>query len=710
MIAFRMRRALPALLLFGALLTAQEPAARPPRIGLVLSGGGARGTAHVGVLQVLEELRIPVYCIAGTSMGAIVGGLYSYGMSPAQLRQLVTREGLTRGWDVLLRDGGTFQDLPFRRKEEYHTYLTKARLGIRDGGVHLPKGVVQGQNLETELRLLTLEAHDLNSFDELPIRFRCTGVDLMTGDEVVLGRGNLAEALRASMSLPGIFAPAVIDGRELLDGGLANNVPIDVARAMGAEVLIVVDIGTPVDKESQVKDLVGVTQKMIAILTQQNVDRSLRTRQAADVLIQPDLEDITSADFARASEAVAIGRAAQRRKPRPPPVLRSVEVHNDSGLSDGVLERRLELEPGKPLHEEDLRPNLERLFAIGDFQRVRFQVQNWHNDEADVAIATETKGWGASFLGFGLSLRSDLDRTSYQLAGLLVLRQMDGLGAEWRNVLEVGQRRTLYSEFYQPLLQSGLLFVAPHGGIGSDQYDFYQDRKLVSEEKVQYGAAGIDVGLELGTPGELRLGYQWLTGDSEVILANQPVPDRSFEDGYFRALLRFDRLDDSHFAHSGWYGALEYRLAREDLGADADYQTLRGRGGVAVSFGSFTVIPALQFDTALDGTRPFYSEPTLGGFRQLSGLPNDSLRGQHTALAVLEARKHLADGICSLYVGGTFEAGDVWDTRSARLRNPVPAGSLYLAADLPLGPLYIGVGVAEGGEVTGFLYLGPDLF
>jgi NTE family protein len=254
------------------------------------------------------------------------------------------------------------------------------------------------------------------------------------------------------------------------------------------------------------------------------------------------------------------------------------------------------------------------------------------------------------------------------------------------------------------------LFVAPHVGIGSDQYDFYQDRKLVSEEKVTYGGAGIDVGLEFGTPGELRIGYQWLTGDSEVILTSQPVPDRSFDDGYFRALLRFDRLDDSHFAHSGWYSSLEYRLASEGLGADADYQTLRGRGGVAVSLGSFTVVPALQFDTALEGTRPFYSEPTLGGFRQLSGLPNDSLRGQHAALAMLEARKHLADGICALYVGGTFEVGDVWDTRSARLRNPVPAGSLYLAADLPLGPLYIGVGVAEGGEVTGFLYLGPDLF
>jgi NTE family protein len=727
-----MRHALLACTLLALPLHAQEPAATPPRIGLVLSGGGARGTAHVGVLQVLEELRIPVSCVAGTSMGAIVGGLYSYGLTTAQLEQLVTREGLDRGWDHLLRDGGTFGDLSFRRKEEYHTYLTKLRLGVRDGDLRLPKGVVQGQNLETELRMLTLAGHDLRSFDELPLPFRCTAVDLKTGDLVVLDRGNLADAMRASMSLPGIIAPAVIDGRELIDGGIANNVPIDLARAMGAEVLIVVDIGTPVDKESEVADLVGVTSKMVAILTQQNVDRSLQTRGPGDVLIQPDLQDITSADFKCAAEAIAIGRvaaesaaaelrrfslppeqyerwrAAHRPPPRPAPTVRSVHVDNGSGLSDTVVQRRLQLEPGKSLDEQQLRTDLEEMFALGDFQRVRFDVRGLRDGAADVAITVEPKGWGASFAAFGLSLRSDLDRTTFQLAALLVLRQLNSLGAEWRNVLEFGERRSVFTEFYQPILPSGFLFVAPHAGVSRDDYRFYTDGVLTSEETVRSTAGGIDVGAELGTPGELRVGYQRRTGDSDVVLASQPVPDREYDDGYYRALLRFDTLDHAHFADRGWYALGEYRVGIEEAGSDDDYQSGRVRGLAAVQLLGATLTPAVEVDTALTGTRPFYSEPTLGGFRRLSGLPADSLRGQHAALATLELRTLLVQSVAPLYVGGTVEVGNVWASRGERFDDQIVAGSVFLAADSPLGPLYLGCGFAEGDEFSAFVYLGPD--
>src|SRR5262245_38997803 len=371
-----MRAAIASLCVLVAAVTAQDPAppARP-RIGLVLSGGGARGAAHIGVLQVLEELHVPVDCIAGTSMGAIVGGLYAYGLSPARIEQVMTRQGMDRDWPHLLRDGEAFVNWPLRRKEEAHTYLARARLGFRDFSVRLPKGMVQGQNLETELRFLVVEAHDLHSFDDLPIPYRCTGVDVHTGELVVLDRGNLADAMRASMSLPGVFAPAVVGGHELIDGGIANNVPIDVARAMGADVLIVVDIGTPIDTEKAMANFVDVARQMVAILTQQNVDRSLAQLRPDDLLIQPDLGDITSADFERAADAIAVGRAAgraaaarlqrwslppdefarrraaQQRTPRPAPVVRGVTLADESSLAAGILTDRLNAKPGEPLDE-----------------------------------------------------------------------------------------------------------------------------------------------------------------------------------------------------------------------------------------------------------------------------------------------------------------------------------------------------------------------
>ena len=728
-----MRAAFVSLCVLVASAAAQEPASPArPRIGLVLSGGGARGAAHIGVLQVLEELHVPVDCIAGTSMGAIVGGLYAYGLSPARIEQVMTRQGMDRDWPHLLRDGEAFADWPLRRKEEAHTYLTRARLGFRDMSVRLPKGMVQGQNLETELRFLVVEAHDLHSFDDLPIPYRCTGVDVQTGDLVVLDRGNLAEAMRASMSLPGVFAPAVVAGHELIDGGIANNVPIDLARAMGADVLIVVDIGTPIDTEKAMASFVDVTRQMVAILTQQNVDRSLAQLRPDDLLIRPDLGDITSADFERAADAIAIGRtagravaarlqrwalppdeyarrrAAQQRTPRPPPVVREVALADESSLAAGILTDRLRVVAGEPLAETALRDGIERVYALDDFQRVRFAVTDWRDGAADVGVATELKGWGPSFLQFGLSLSSDFDNTAYQLAANMVLREVDPWGAEWRNVIEVGERMTLLSEFYQPI-DGGPLFVAPRGALRRETVDLFVDGERVTERDLRAGQLGIDAGLELGMPGELRVGYQRTTGETEVGLSSVPATDTEFDDGFVRALLRIDTLDAPYFPEHGWAGVAEYRIGTEGLGADSDYDSVTAKAALAMTFGRWSITPVVEWDATLSGVRPTIAEATLGGFMRLTGLPKDSLRGQNAALAAVQVRTLLGSGIVPLYAGGSAELGNVWQDRGDKFHDLIASGSIFLAADVALGPLYLGLGMADGEAVTGFLFLGSTI-
>ena len=729
-----------AFLMFATTLAAQQEQqqqggeAKRPRIGLVLSGGGARGIAHVGVLRVLEELRIPIDVVAGTSMGAIVGGLFSYGLDTDELERQVTREGLELGWPAMLRDGSAFRDRPFRRKEEAETYLAGPKFGIRGFSLRLPKGLVQGQNLETELRLLTLDAHALSSFDELPVPFRCTAVDAHTGAPVVLDRGTLADAMRASMSLPGIFAPARIDGRELLDGGLADNVPIGVARAMGADVLIVVDIGTPVDADEHAADLLDVSFKVVAILTQQNVDRSLATMRDTDVLIRPELGDISSSDFERGREAIRIGgeaaraaaqrlmpfalseadyaahREARRRKRTEPRTIASVELENDSSLQKEMLESRLGLLRGQPLDEARLRAGVERLYALDDFQRVRFEVLDGDTPgEKRVRVKAEEKEWGPSFMTFGLSLQSDADRNNFQLAALNVFRGLDELGAELRTVAEIGQRTGFVAEWYQPLSASGRWFVAPNGAAQKREADIYSDGKLVAEESVTSTRGGADLGMSLGSLGELRAGYVHVAGDGDTVLASTPTPQDSFDEGYLRARVVLDTKNAQWLATDGSYALAEYRHSPQGFGADAEWSSITARADTALPLGSVTLIPALEWDTMLDGERPPYDYPALGGFLRISGLPVGAQRLQHLALARIGARMPFQRGLVPLHVGATVEVASGWQDRADRLEDRTFGGSAFLVVESPIGPLYVGIGLADGGEATGFLLLGPGL-
>ncbi|HJV59902.1 MAG TPA: patatin-like phospholipase family protein, partial [Albitalea sp.] len=297
-----MRRLLCVLALAAAGAATAQPAAAPqapphrPKIGLVLSGGGARGLAHIGVLKVLEREHVPVDVIAGTSMGAIIGGLYAGGMDADGLEAVLSK----LDWDAMFASRVERRHLSQRRKEEDFEIAPLLEIGMRDGELRAPLGALSGRGLESLLRERTLAVRNVRRFDALPIPFRAVATDMESGRPVVLDGGDLALALRASMSVPGLFAPTEVDGRILGDGGLVDNVPIDVARAMGADVVIVVNIGTPLSPRSALNSVGGLTAQMINILTEQNVQRSLATLQPADVLIAPDLGTLGSADFNRA--------------------------------------------------------------------------------------------------------------------------------------------------------------------------------------------------------------------------------------------------------------------------------------------------------------------------------------------------------------------------------------------------------------------------
>lgn len=720
-------------------LHGQDPEAgrRRPRVGLVLSGGGARGIAHVGVLQVLEDLRIPVDCIAGTSMGAIVGGLYAYGLSPRELREVTVRDHAARDWASLLRDGAPRDNRPVRRKQDDRFFLTTLRFGLRSGDLTTQKGLLFGQNLETELGWLTVEAHRLSSFDDLPIPFRCTAVDLVDGSMVVFDRGNLAQAMRASMALPIFFAPARIGDREFLDGGLVDNVPIDVARAMGAEALIVIDIGTPVPKGVPVDGFLDVSRRMVDILGQQNIDLSLASLRPDDVLVQPDLGTITSASFDRAAESIEIGAAAvravgsrlqrfavspadyarflagQRRVPAPPPELTRVTARTSAGAHDPRVAARTTHERGQKLDGERLRADLEAVHDEDVYQRVGFAVIPDGEGKAALDIVAEPKEQGSDYVRFGLGLETNFERRAdFMFSVQHTARDLNSLAAELRTTTTLGSRNLIATEWYQPCDAAGRFFFAPRVGILSTSPDLVVGgTELV--ERVLETNAGVDFGVALGTWGELRVGYESVWSRVDLRLGSVPLAGAHFTDAVVRVRLEVDTMDHPSLPSTGTYALLGLRHGSESLGADLDYDRVDLLAAQAFGVGSLVVSPILRVAATVSGEQAGIHVPTLGGFLNLSGLPRNSDPGENLGLAALVVRQRLnaRQGLLDLpvYVGASFEFGNVVDDYRDLFGNNRIGGSLFLAADTPLGSLFVGTGLADGEGASLFLFLGQFL-
>lgn len=349
--------------------TPAEGEATRPRIGLVLSGGGARGAAQVGVIRVLEELRIPIDYVAGTSTGAVVGGLYASGIESGELEQLLA----DLPWDTVFADKTRRRDISFRRKQDSRNFLSNFHFGFKDGRIQLPTGLIQGQKLELVLAILTGPVATVRDFDRLTLPFRAVATDIATGEPVVLDHGTLASAMRASMAIPGAFAPVWLEDRLLVDGGTAMNLPVQVALDMGADVVIAVDISTPLLSVDGIDSALVVTGQTVTIQIQQNTEQQVALLDEDDFLIRPDMGKVATLSFDRVLEASEVGADATRavadflsrlsvdeqtwaqyqaglvRPDRVPPVIDTIRIDNDSGVSDDVIRAHMQVEVGERL-------------------------------------------------------------------------------------------------------------------------------------------------------------------------------------------------------------------------------------------------------------------------------------------------------------------------------------------------------------------------
>ena len=730
-----MRRVLAALGLVictaDAALAQRAAETKAPRIGLVLSGGGARGLAHVGVLKVLEELRVPVHCVTGTSMGAIVGGSYAAGTPPAELEAFVRKAD----WNEVFRDSPPRTEVSIRRKIDEYKTLFAPEYGVTRKGLLLPKGVIAGVSIEGFFRSLAQPAIDVTDFDKLPIPFRAVAADIETGEAVVLSHGSLARALRASMSIPGALSPVEIDGRLLVDGGIANNLPIDEARKLCADVIIAVNISTAPLKREEITSAFSVGAQLINFLGKVNVERQLASLGARDVVIAPELGDISAASFERSADAIRIGEdaaralagsltrysvsseqysALRRRQVVERKALGAVDEIRFEGLqrtNPAVLRALVYSRPGEPLTEEKVSADLRRIYGSGDFESIDYQIRQ-EGERRVMLIQPQEKSWGPDYLRFGLGIATDFQgQNTFNLLVQYRRTWLNRLGGEWLNEAQIGKQTYLATELIQPVEAQGRYFVAPYARIGQDLQAVFSGGNRVGEYETKESRLGLDGGVFLGTLGQVRLGALWRNVNATTVTGPQVLPDAKETTGGIRALLYVDQLDNAWFPRAGYRTTASAYAALESFGAEHEYRRLEGEAVAAKSWGAHTVNLKIAGGADLQSNMPAYENFRLGGPLRLSGYRIDEFSGDRYAFGRLMYYNRaisLPDILGSgVFAGASLEAGKM-QARSAGQSSGGTAfsGSVFLAASTVAGPAYFGFGLGENGHYSVYLLLG----
>jgi NTE family protein len=706
-----------------------SPSPPRPKIALVLSGGGAMGIAHVGAIQELEKLGIRPDFVVGTSMGSIVGGLYASGMNGAQLQGAVE----SMDWDAIFDATPPRNGLTYRRKEQEAEFPVKPSLGVVRGRPTAPAGLVSDANLLLQLRRLIGTRAAVPTFDNLPIPFRAVATDIETGQKVVLDHGDLAEAMRASMSVPGVFAPQPVDGKLLMDGGMADNIPVDVARDMGADIVIVVTTQGPLVKAADLKSLPAILGQTLSLLILANERQQLATIRPTDVLVPVDTKGLGSADFKKGAELIAAGREATVAKDgdlrrvaallgpasapvsvaKAAPVIGFVRVENPSKLSDQVLLRYVQPFVGRPLDAQALAEALQRMRALGGYSRLDYRIEE-RNGQTGLVIEAEQQPGDTRRLRPGLTIAAaGSGHSEFDLSLEYRMLDLDANGSEARFVGTLGDRKELSAEYFKVLDGAQHWFVVPEAEFRKRPIAVYDaDGFRLGEYDVTYGLAGLAAGRQFSTWGEFRAGVQ--AGGGKASLQEGAVEPRDIDisTGQLFAKAGADTLDNAYFPTRGIRLSADYTAGLTGLGETADFQSVSGAGVSVFSWDRNTVILNLEGGRSVQGVLPLPSLFTLGGPFSFPGYATQELTGDAFFAARAIYRRKIIGNSQSLfglpiYLGATLVTGNTWakpgDVDFSDLR---VGGNVYVATDTIFGPLFLALGAADHGRTAFYVFVG----
>ncbi|WP_460237079.1 patatin-like phospholipase family protein [Aurantivibrio plasticivorans] len=710
-----------------------------PCVALVLGGGGARGGAHIGVLKAIEEYKIPVDFISGTSIGAFVGSLYATGKSPQDIEALFANAD----WNAGYKDNLSRSDIPIRRKRQIDSFPIQLDIGLGRSGIKLPQGFLQGQGMKKLVDSLLGKYAEFSSFDALPIPFRAVAADAETGQAVILDAGDLSIAVQSSMSLPGIVRPTERSGRLLIDGGVANNLPIDVAKNLGADIVIAVDIGAPLYERDQLASGITILRQLTGFLTHGNVEYQKSLLSESDIIIEPVLNDVGMLEFGEVVTVVQQGKDAAQQalagsdllarlgdtvdygaqpRARLDPlagerVIKRIDLKNDTRLSDEYLLRKLGLRGQTELTQRDIQDGVDQLIGQGTIARVSTSLASEVDGEV-LKIDVDEKEWGPGYFDLKFTFEDDFSTFSrYQFGGSYRLTNISENGAEWFSAVELGTEKYFLTEIYWPLGNSD--FFANAIANYENQVSAYTDEEGESLGEIR----SVEKESKLGLGWNPRNRLDFLLGASHLN-AEVEVPKVLQTDvGFSKFSLRetggfidinFDSFNDASFPTRGWKLAAELKRARTDL-LDVEQTTTRfdAEYNGVISSGRHnlrTLVRAQSFVTEDDVTTLGSFE--LGGFLNLSGIPKDALSGNHVRFFSWVYTYEVAQndfGAISLplYLGASIEAGNVWARREdIEYSNLRESGSIFVGWDSPLGPAYLAYGQSDKKERSFYLYLG----
>ncbi|WP_199152682.1 patatin-like phospholipase family protein [Chromobacterium sp. ASV23] len=707
----------------------------PEGVGVVLGGGGARGFAHLGVLKELERLRIPISCIAGTSAGALIGGIYANGLPLDEME----KEFNGADWDQMLSGRPARANIPYdRKRNDYKNYLD-ASFGLKDGELRLPRGAINSQGIEMYIHNITRD-RNIDSFDKLPIPFRAVAADLLTGDAVVFDKGSLSRALRASMAVPGVFDLVEDNGRLLVDGAIARNVPVQDVKGRCAKHVIVVDVGSPLMKADEIQSWFDVVAQSSNLAVMRNVRQQMKLLDKNDIVIRPDLTGYTAASFGDHRAIVKRGEEAARKmdaqlsalsvseeqyaawksrlqRPRYP-VLDEVKVEGKDGTFTKVATLQESLSFNGPAVPVGMaRQRLDEIFAGGEYDKLSYRVDNVTGRNVMTVMPVE-RSIGQNSLHFGLNLNSDTPGDStFTFRAAHEWASLNDAGASWRNDVAIGYEKSITSEIYQPLWRGSPFFVS--GSLSYEQKPFRvfnDDHTVLGTLKNDVLSGELNTGVALGKYGEWRIGLYRQDNDYSLLQGDSSDFDGSlrFRDVGVQTRLVVDQFDNPRWPRAGYYFSGKFGAGLPALGSEVNQKFYDVTGELARTYGDFTARFTAKARGYVD-IRAGFIPQTLGGFLNLTGYQNGELMAEQVALGRLMVYWRaaslppvLGSGV---YAGVSLEAGRLWGQNYTELqssRDWIPAGSLFLGADTILGPFFVGVGTAKGGQLTGYIYLGVD--
>lgn len=713
---FIIKSLLPAtlFLLFTSALLAQETNRRP-KVGLALSGGGAKGFAHIGVLKVLEEIGMPVDCIAGTSMGSIVGGLYAIGYSADSLAALARQED----WQAIFNDAATRRDLPMEEKLWDARYI--ASFPIRQGNVQLPAGLIAGQKISAMLSRLTWPVHHVADFKELPIPFACVATDLETGEAVTLDHGFLPQALRASIAIPTIFTPVKLNDRLLVDGGVVRNLPAEDVRRLGADIVIGVDVGAPLSPAEKLTTFFSIIDQSMSF---RGAEINVKQRQLCDILITPDLTGLTFASFDRADTLIARGEMAARRLL---PQLRAladslqrfsrrqyeytisrldsiyIQDLNIIGLRDvsrRLVLAELDLIPPCWAPTKELEKAVARVYGTQFFERVTYRLEPV---AAGTKMIVEVIEKTADVFRFGL-------RYDSSAKAVLLLNTTFRNRAEHGSVLifdlKLGEQLQFDSQYFIHLGLRPRLGLHGRANYSRTSIAIYEQRRRIASLRLRstfleafYGSIFSHAVVSgLGLKGELD------HFSPEIAPPAFAATDKKFVS--FFGSIWIDTLDRAVFPSRGHSVVLKSEAGYKKIGGDVQFihHSFDWRGFFPVH-PRLSLLSRLQLGSAHKSGLPLHYQFFLGGVDSFVGLRPQELAGKNLQALQLGLQYEIIPHRFVIWrwnIGNTF---DNWQVRFNRQRFVTGTG-LTVGAPTLIGPIELTVMGGSRHRLLGHLNIG----